>query len=45
LESWSEVSAINAELAGLGRTVAELLGSEYVDWEAEYEAPDDLPEF
>ncbi len=45
LESWSQASGINAELAELGRTVAELLGQEYVDWEADYEAPDDLPEF
>ena len=45
LDSWSTVSAINASLTELGRTVADHLEDEYVDWDADYEAPDDLPEF
>jgi hypothetical protein len=45
LETWETVSAINAAMTELGRTVADLLEAEYVDWEGEYEAPDDLPEF
>jgi hypothetical protein len=45
LESWGTVSAINAGLTEFGQTVCDTLKSEYIDWEAEYEAPDDLPEF
>lgn len=45
LDSWSTVSSINASLTELGQVVSDLLKEEYVDWEAEYEAPDDLPEF
>lgn len=45
LDSWETVSTINATLAELGNEVATLLGEEYVDWDDEYEAPDDLPEF
>ena len=45
LDSWETVSAINAALAALGDTVSRTLKSEYVDWEADFEAPDDLPEF
>jgi len=45
LESWETVSAINASLAELGAEVSNLLKAEYVDWEAEYDAPDDLPDF
>ncbi|WP_188977938.1 hypothetical protein [Halocalculus aciditolerans] len=44
LDSWSQVSAINAELATLGRIIADEL-HEYVDWEDDYDAPDDLPDF
>jgi len=45
LESWGQVSGINAGLTELGQTVCDVLKEEYVDWEAEFEAPDDLPEF
>lgn len=45
LDSWGQVSGINAGLTELGQTVCDVLKEEYVDWEAEFEAPDDLPEF
>ncbi|MFC7045577.1 hypothetical protein ACFQH6_09330 [Halobacteriaceae archaeon GCM10025711] len=45
LDSWAKVSGINAAMTELGRVVSDLLKSEYVDWDADYEAPDDLPEF
>ena len=45
LESWETVSEINASLAELGETVSRTLKEHYIDWETEYEAPDDLPEF
>ncbi|ESP88696.1 hypothetical protein [Candidatus Halobonum tyrrellensis] len=45
LESWAQVSAINAGLTEFGRIVCEVLKEEYVDWESEFEAPDDLPDF
>jgi hypothetical protein len=45
LDSWGTVSGINAGLTEFGQLVCEILKSEYIDWEAEYEAPDDLPEF
>ena len=45
LESWDTVSGINAALAELGDTVSRTLKADYVDWEADYEAPDDLPDF
>jgi hypothetical protein len=45
LESWGQVSGINAGLTELGQVVSEVLKEEYVDWEAEFEAPDDLPDF
>ena len=45
LESWGAVSGINAGLTELGQTVCDVLKDEYVDWEAEFEAPDDLPDF
>ena len=45
LRSWETVSGINAALAELGDTVSRTLKDEYIDWEAEYEAPDDLPDF
>jgi hypothetical protein len=45
LDSWASVSAINAGLTELGRTVSDLLKEEYIEWESEFEAPDDLPEF
>jgi hypothetical protein len=45
LDSWGTVSSINAGLTELGQVVCEVLKEEYVDWETEYEAPDDLPDF
>ncbi|MEZ3143588.1 hypothetical protein [Halobaculum sp. MBLA0143] len=44
LESWATVSGINAGLTELGQRVCEVLKEEYVDWESEFEAPDDLPD-
>lgn len=45
LTSWGQVSSINAGLTELGQTVCDVLKADYVDWEAEYDAPDDLPDF
>lgn len=45
LDSWGTVSNINASLTELGQIVCEVLKDEYIDWETEYEAPDDLPDF
>jgi hypothetical protein len=45
LESWGTVSGINAGLTELGQTVCDVLKDEYIDWETEYETPDDLPDF
>ena len=45
LDSWNAVSSINAAMTELGQVVCDVLESDYVDWEAEYEAPDDLPNF
>jgi hypothetical protein len=45
LESWGQVSGINAGLTELGQVVCDVLKDEYVDWESAYEAPDDLPDF
>lgn len=45
LDSWGTVSSINAGLTELGQIVCEVLKDDYVDWETEYEAPDDLPDF
>lgn len=45
IESWTTVSTINASLTELGQEVCEVLKEEYIDWETEYEAPDDLPDF
>ncbi|MGM0592785.1 MAG: hypothetical protein ACQETI_14410 [Halobacteriota archaeon] len=45
LNSWAQVSSINAGLTELGQTVSEVLKADHIDWEAEYEAPDDLPDF
>ena len=45
LDSWSTVSAINAGLTELGQIVCETLKQEYIDWEADYEPPEDLPDF
>lgn len=45
IESWGTVSAINAGLTELGQVVCDVLKDHYIDWETEYEAPDDLPDF
>jgi len=45
LQSWGTVSSINAGLTELGQVVCDVLKDDYVDWETEYEAPDDLPDF
>ena len=45
IDSWGTVSSINASLTELGQIVCEVLKEEYIDWESDYEAPDDLPEF
>jgi hypothetical protein len=45
LDSWGTVSGINAGLTELGQTVCDVLKNEYIDWEADFEAPDDLPEY
>ncbi len=45
LDSWARVSAINAGLTELGQTVCDVVEAEYVDWEQDYEPPEDLPDF
>lgn len=45
LDSWGAVSGINAELTELGQLVCDVLKDDYIDWESEFEAPDDLPDF
>ncbi|WP_248896462.1 hypothetical protein [Haloplanus halobius] len=45
IDSWKTVSSINASLTELGQLVCEVLKDEWIDWEAAYDAPDDLPEF
>lgn len=45
IDSWSVVSTINASLTEFGQLVCDVLKHEYIDWESEYEAPDDLPDF
>lgn len=45
LDSWGTVSSINAGLTELGQIVCDVLADEYIDWEASYEAPEDLPDF
>ena len=45
LNTWERASTINAELAELGQIVCDVLKADYVDWESEYESPDDLPDF
>lgn len=45
LKSWETVSGINAALAELGESVSRTLKEDYIEWETEYEAPDDLPDF
>jgi hypothetical protein len=45
IDSWKTVSSINAGLTELGQTACEILKDDYITWESEYEAPDDLPDF
>jgi hypothetical protein len=45
LDSWSTVSSINAGMTELGQIVCDVLKDEYIDWESDYEPPDDLPDF
>lgn len=45
IDSWGTVSGINAGLTELGQIVCDVLKNEYIDWETDYEAPDDLPDF
>lgn len=45
IDSWHTVSSINASLTELGQLICDVLKDEYIDWETEYEAPDDLPDF
>jgi len=45
IDSWGTVSAVNAGLTELGQVVCDVLKAEYIDWETDYEAPDDLPDF
>jgi hypothetical protein len=45
LDSWGTVSSINAGLTELGQVVSELLRVDYVDWETDYDAPKDLPDY
>jgi hypothetical protein len=45
LDSWNTVSSINAGMTEFGQIVCDVLKEEYIDWEGDYEAPDDLPDF
>jgi len=45
LDSWGTVSGINAALTEFGQTVCDVLETDFIDWEADYEPPDDLPDF
>ena len=45
LDSWERVSTINAGLTELGQTVCDVLKDEYIDWDAAYEPPEELPDF
>lgn len=45
LDSWSTVSSINAGMTELGQVVCDVLKDVYIDWESDYEPPDDLPDF
>ena len=45
LDEWSTVSSLNASLTEFGQVVCDVLKEEYVDWESEYEPPEDLPDF
>src|SRR6056297_1748474 len=43
IDSWNAVSSINAAMTELGQTICDVLEDDYIDWEAEFDAPDDLP--
>lgn len=45
IDTWGTVSAINAGLTELGQVVCDVLKDDYIDWETDYEPPDDLPDF
>jgi len=45
IDSWNTVSGINAAMTEFGQIVCDVLEDNYIDWEGEYEAPDDLPDF
>jgi hypothetical protein len=45
LDSWTTVSTINAGLTELGQTVCDVLKEDYIEWESEFEPPEDLPDF
>jgi hypothetical protein len=45
LDSWETVSGINAGLTELGQTVCDVLKAEYIEWESEYDPPEDVPDF
>jgi hypothetical protein len=45
IDSWGTVSGINAALTELGQIVCDVLKEEYIDWDADYDAPDDLPDY
>ena len=45
LDTWATVSEINASLTELGQVICDVLKEEYIDWDSDYEAPDDLPDF
>jgi hypothetical protein len=45
IDSWGVASGINAAMTELGQVVCDVLKDDYIDWETEYEAPDDLPDF
>jgi len=45
LDSWGTVSTINAGLTEFGQTVCDVLKADYIDWDADYEPPDELPDF
>lgn len=45
LETWNQVSNINASLTELGQTVCDVLEEEYIEWESDFQAPSDLPDF
>lgn len=45
LDSWATASSINASMTELGQIVCDVLKDEYIEWESDYEPPEDLPDF